>query len=317
MAAPLIAAAAIGAAANIYGGMQAQKAQKQAAQEAAAIQQANIAAMTSKLEAIGLPSIVAQQLVLKDPQYAGDLIAQQLGPSALEQVAPDAALRKDRMSAIRSLQERVDTGLTPSELAQYQQMADQTGMAAKSRDAAIMSQMAQSGTMDSGAALAQRLMANQGATQRQAEQGRVLGGQAADRRFAAIQALGEQSGNLENTDFSRASNLASQRDAIARANAANLQSTQQFNLGRKDVLAAQAAENRKEEERKRSQLVNQEYLNKMGRFATEADLMSGSANVGANLATTLGAGKAALASGIGSAIGGAATSIGGAMNKPA
>lgn len=313
MAAPLIAAAAVGAAANLLGGYLGGKASEKAAKEAAAIQQANFQQLKDQLEAIGIPSRVAQEVALSDPQYAGDLIAEQLGPSALQNVSADQGMRQKRMNAIRELEARSATGLTASEKAQFANLNDQVNAQAKARDNAILSQLAQSGNMDSGASLAQRLMANQAATQRQAQQGRDLGAEASNRRFAAIQALAEQAGNLENTDYTRASDKANKMDAIAQANAANRMNAAQYNLGNKQQLAYQSAANKNQQEMYNKGLIQQEYQNKIGQFGTLAGLQTGSANTQANLANQLGQGKAQMYANMGSAIGNVAGAIGGNM----
>ncbi len=301
MAAPLIAAG-VGAAANVVGGYLAGKAAEKAAKEAAAIQQANFAKLQQQLEAIGIPSRVAQEIALTDPEYAGDLIAEQLGDTKLAEVQVDPAMRQRRMDAIRSLEERSITGLTGAEKAQLADLRDQTGAQAKAQDQAILSQMAQSGTLDSGAALAQRLMASQAATQRQAQASRDLAAEASNRRFAAVQALGQQAGELENTDYGRASDIARNRDVISEANARNRMSANQYNLGRKDSLAAQKSSNRNEEERFNKGLIQKEYENKMGQFNTIAGIQTGSANAQAGAIQAAGQGKAQMYSGIGSGI---------------
>lgn len=309
MAAPLVAAG-IGAGANILGGVMAGKAASKAAKEAAAIQQANFNQLKQQLESIGIPSRVAQEIALTDPQYAGDLIAEQLGDTQLAEVSADPAMRQKRMDAIRALEERSLTGLTEAEKAEFANLADQVNAEAKARDNAILSQMAQSGTMDSGAALSQRLMANQAATQRQAQQARDLGAEASNRRFAAVQALGDQAGRLEDIDYGRAADVAGRRDVIAEANARNRMNAGQFNLGRKDTLEAQKAANRNQQEMYNKGLIQQEYQNKMQQFGQLAGIQTGAANAASNAATQAGQGKAQMYSGIGSALGGAAAAYG-------
>jgi len=309
MAAPLIAAG-IGAGANVVGGYLAGKAAEKAAKEAAAIQQANFAKLQQQLEAIGIPSRVAQEIALTDPEYAGDLIAEQLGDTKLAEVQVDPAMRQRRMDAIRALEERSITGLTGAEKAQLADLRDQTGAQAKAQDQAILSQMAQSGTLDSGAALAQRLMASQAATQRQAQASRDLAAEASNRRFAAVQALGQQAGELENTDYGRAADVARNRDVISEANARNRMSANQYNLGRKDTLAAQKAANRSQEEMYNKGLIQTEYANKMGQFGALAGLQTGAANAAAGAAQAAGQGKAQMYAGLGSAIGNVAGAYG-------
>ena len=299
---------AASAGAQLLGGVLGGKAASKAAKEAAAIQQANFNQLKQQLEAIGIPSRVAQEIALTDPQYAGDLIAEQLGDTKLAEVSADPAMRQRRLEALNALEERSVTGLTAAEKAQMQELSAQVGAQAKAKDNAILSQMAQSGSLSSGDVLAQRLLASQAATQRQADASRDLAAQASNRRFSAIQALGEQAGNLEDIDYRRGTDIAGRRDAIAEANARNRMTAGQYNLGRKDVLESQRAANRSQEEMYNKGLIDKEYQNKMGQFNTLAGIQTGAATAASNAATQAGQGKAQMYSGIGQAAGSLASS---------
>lgn len=295
------------AAANIAGGIMGGRASKKAAQRAAEAKMAMFNEIKQRLEAIGIPSVVAQEIALNDPEYAGDLIAEQLGETELAGLQANPELRQYRMDAIRELEERSETGLTGAEVAQLRSLQDETGAQAMARDKAILSQMDQAGTMTSGANLAQRLLASQGAAQREAEGARNLASEASNRRAMAIQQLGQQAGSLEDTDFTRDANVARQRDAITEANLKNRMSTNQYNLNRMDNRNQTLADLRNKEQTHNKALLQQQYQNEMQKVSPLINAMTGQGQAMSDMHTQVGQGQAGMMSGIGQGIGNAAT----------
>lgn len=311
MAIPLIAAAGIGAAANLIGGAAAGNAQREAANKAYAAQKENFIKMQEMLEAIGIPSVEAQELLLERPEYAGDLITEALGPSALEDIKEDPRLKSAQMDALSELQEIAKVGLTPEERAQRAEMLRESAAQGQSAQKQILQEMAQRGTLDSGASLIAQLQANaaQGAdARRQSEQ---MAADVAQRRRDAIMQAANLSGNMSQADIARQTNAAQAADRIAQFNTQNRNQAQSRNLDAKQAYANQIANLANQEQQYNKQLIQQRYNQEMDRWKSLSNISTGAANAQAQNAQQIGAANAQQAAGMGAAIGNAATAVGG------
>ena len=190
------------------------------------------------LKELPLPEL--QELVLKNPELVGLLEAEELGPSALEDVQTDPRLAETQMQALQSIKERAEQGLTSEDKLAMEQMLGQADAAAKSRQQGLMQEMARRGTLDSGASLAASLAGQQSTASNARQQAMQMAAQSSANRLQAAQQMGSMAGQMEQADFGRQANLASAKDRIAQANAATRMQTSQQNLA-----ARQAIENQK------------------------------------------------------------------------
>jgi hypothetical protein len=310
MAIPLIAAG-IGAAANMIGGMAAGDAQRAAANKAYAAQKENFIKMQEMLEEIGIPSTEAQKLLLERPDYAGDLIVEKLGPSALDEIKEDPRLKNAQLDALTQLQEIGQVGLTPEERAQRAEILRESAAQGQSAQKGVLQNMAQRGTLDSGSALIAQLQANAQENADARRQSEQLAADVAQRRRDAIMQAANLSGNMSQTDLARQQANASAADRIAQFNVQNQNQAQQRNLDAKQAYQNQLANLANQEQQYNKQLIQQRYNQELDRWKSLGNLSTGQANASAQAAREKGAASAQQSSQMGSSIGNIATSVGG------
>lgn len=306
----MIPAMAIGAGANIVGGIMAGNAAEKAANQAAAINEQNYQRNKALLESIGIPSIEAQEIALNNPEYVGDLVAELQGDTALKEIATNPQMRQKQMDVLAQLQGLSETGLGTTDRIALDEAEEKATQDDKSRRASILSEMAQRGTLDSGASLASQLQSNQQANQNQLEASRNIAKQAQAGRMNAMNSLAQQAGNLESLDYNRAADTATAQDAIQRFNASTRNQANQYNTTSKQNLANQASSNANQQQMYNKGLIQQDYNNRLGRAQSSIGMNNSNAQNQAQNALTAGAGKANMYSQIGSGIGNAATSYG-------
>jgi hypothetical protein len=106
------------------------------------------------------------------------------------------------------------------------------------RDAIMQNQRAM-GRGGSGMELASKLMAQQGGATRAAQQGLDVAATAQERALQAIMQGGQMAGGMREQEFGEQARIAEAKDALARFNAANLQATEEANVGRRMAAKAQ------------------------------------------------------------------------------
>ena len=191
--------ALISAGANIFGGMLAGDAQKEAANKAYKIQRESMIRMQEMLESIGIPTIEAQRIVMETPEYAGDLIVENLGPSAMEEITEDHRLKTAQLDALRSLQETGQVGLNAEDRAEREDMLREAAAQGQASQKQILQSMAERGNLDSGASLIAQLQANAAQTSDARRQSEQMASDVAGRRRDAIMKAAQLSGNMANT----------------------------------------------------------------------------------------------------------------------
>jgi hypothetical protein len=164
----------------------------------------------NQLQAITLPSL--DELI-----SAGNISG-----TAYDQISEDPATRRATMDALQALKAEGEAGgASVQSRAAMDQLTNTARQDARMRNAAVMDEMQRRGMAGGGSELAARMMANQGAAQRE-----HLGGvqAAADDRSRALAAM-VQAGNLgtqvRGQDWSQEAQKASARDALNQWNAAN------------------------------------------------------------------------------------------------
>ena len=294
-----VAGAGLGLLGSVLGG----NAAKKAAAEAAAVQEANYQRNKALLESVGIPSIEAQEIALQNPEYVGDLVAELQGKSALTEIALDPKLRDNQMNQLAELEGLTKTGLGTVDRIALDEAQGEATQADKSRRAGILSQMAQRGTMDSGAALAAQLQSSEAANQQAMQQSQNIAKQASVNRMNAINALANQSSNIESKDYSRAADAATAQDAIQRFNVGTRNTTNASNINARQDLANTAANTANRQETSNKGLIQQDYTNRLNRAQSIAGMNTSQANNQANAALTAGQGAANMYGQIGQAAG--------------
>lgn len=149
-----------------------------------------------------------------------DVVAEQVGPSAFEDIRTDPNLRNAQMAALdRLLQIDQEGGLMLSDRANLNRIIGETTQAAQSNNAAVRENMAARGVGGSGAEIALQHANNQAAAQRAAKAGMDTAAMAQQRALDAIMARGSMAGNVRKQDFGEQAQAAQARDIISRYNA--------------------------------------------------------------------------------------------------
>ena len=307
-----VAGAGLGLLGSVLGG----NAAKKAAAEAAAVQEANYQRNKALLESVGIPSIEAQEIALQNPEYVGDLVAELQGKSALTEIALDPKLRQNQMDQLAELEGLTKTGLGTVDRIALDEAQSEATAADKSRRAGILSQMAQRGTMDSGAALAAQLQSSEAANQQAMQQSQNIAKQASVNRMNAINALANQSSNIESKDYSRAADAATAQDAIQRFNVGTRNTTNASNINARQDLANTAANTTNTQETYNKGLLQQDYNNRMNKAKSIAGIGSENAGNQADSALMAGKGAANMYAKVGSGLGAIAEEGIDYYNKP-
>ena len=295
--------AVAGAGLGLLGGILGGNANKKAAAEAAAVQEANYQRNKALLESVGIPSIEAQEIALTNPEYVGDLVAEMQGKSALTEIALDPKLRQNQMNQLAELEGLTKTGLGTVDRIALDEAQSEATQADKSRRAAILSNMAQRGTMDSGAALAAQLQSSEAANQQAMQQSQNIAKQASTNRMNAINALANQSSNIESKDYSRASDAATAQDAIQRFNVGTRNTTAANNLSNRQDIANTVANNANRQETTNKALIGDDYTNRLNRATAITGMNNSQAANKASAALTAGQGTANMFGQVGQALG--------------
>jgi hypothetical protein len=294
-----MAGAGLGILGSIIGG----NASKKAAAQAAAIQEQNYQRNKALLEAVGIPSVEAQEIALKNPESVGDLVAELQGDTGLKDIATDPRLRQNQMQALAEMKGLSETGLGTVDRIALDEAQTEATSADKSRRAAMLSQMAQRGTMDSGAALAAQLQSSEAANQQAMQQSQNIAKQSATNRMNAITSLASQSGQMEQRDYGRQADAATAQDAIQRFNVGTRNNVNSSNLTNKQNIANAGTSNANQQEMYNKGLLQQDYTNRLNRAQSIAGMNNSQANNQSSAALAAGAGKANMYGQIGQAVG--------------
>lgn len=314
---PMTMAMIAGGGANLLGGILGGNAAKKAAAQAAAAQEAMYQRNIKLLESVGIPSIEAQEIALKNPESVGDLVAQMQGDTELKEISTDPQLRANQMNVLAQLRELSDQGLSTVDRIALDEAGQEATQADASRRAALLSQMAQRGTADSGTQLAMQLQSIQDANMATNKSSNEMAKMAQANRMNAMNQLANQSAGMESADFNRQAQTASAQDAIQRFNAQTSNQTNQFNLTNRQNLANQAASTANQQEMYNKGLIQQDYNNRLNRATAMTGMNTQQGANQAQAALQAGAGKAQMFQNIGQGLGNIATAAGSYFGKQA
>lgn len=146
-----------------------------------------------------------------------------LGPSSMAGITTDPRLAQAQMSALQSLQQQGQGGLTATDRMNLMNINNQTEGDANASSNAIMQNMAARGMGGGGAELAARLMASQGAANRGAQTGMNVAAQSQQNALNALAQAGSLGGQIQAQQFGEKAQQAQAQDSISKFNAANQQ----------------------------------------------------------------------------------------------
>ena len=166
---------------------------------------------------------------IKDPELK-QVIAEQLGPSAMEGIQGDPALRQAQLLALKKLQDVGNSDGMDAESRQALEQARQEAMRQNQADQqAILSGAAARGMRGSGMAMSAQLQAQQGSADRNALGNINAAGDARRRALQALAQSGQMAGDVRTQDFGEEAAKAKAADAIAAWNANTRQGVQSEN----------------------------------------------------------------------------------------
>jgi len=226
---------------------------------------------------LDIPEIEKQKILLENPELVGLLEAEELGTSAMEEISLDPKMREAQLAALASLQEEGVTGLSVEDRFAADELRRGADAQAQAEQKAILSGMAQRGTLDSGAQLAAQLGAQQAGAQRRAEgSGRLAADASARRKQALLQSANVASG-MEGAEFGRKSQQAQASDIINKFNVSNRQ-----NIAAQNMAARQQSENQRaalanQQQMHNKALIQQEFQNQQSKLAGQTGQMQSQA----------------------------------------
>ena len=177
-------------------------------------------AILRQLEA-SIPQTYQQDQWLQDftPEQLQQM--QQLGPSAMENVATDPRLQAAQMSALQGLQDRSQSGYDATDRAAMAEAQMAAARQEQGQRGAIMQNMQARGMGGSGAELAAQLANQQGSANRMSATAGNIAGEGRQRALQAMMQSGQMAGQMQGADFNRQAQIAQARDQISQFNTTN------------------------------------------------------------------------------------------------
>lgn len=311
-------ALAIGAGAQIIGGLIGNEAAKGGRDAASRSAKAALDAING----LQIPDIEKQKLLLEMPQIMGQYFPEQevavaLQDSGMSGITTDPRLADAQMKQLESLTQLGETGMNPAVEAELNKIRRDTASQEQSRQQGIIQNMAQRGVGGSGIELATRLSSSQGAAQRQSEEADRQAAMAFQNMLQAQSQAGTLAGSIRGQEFGEKSAVAKAQDEINRFNTANQQSVNQRNVaGKNDAaqinlreqqrIADQQVALRNQQQQYNKQLEQQQFDNEYrkqsalaGQFQGQANQQNNQANQQANNWNNIGAGVGGMVSAFG------------------
>ena len=203
------------------------------------------------IEGVSLPELQSMMINLPEYSSVGEYnpmldVALQQQMSQLGDYQVDPRLLASQMGALGGLEQRAQTGITPTEMAALRQMQEDVSGDTMSARQDILREMAQRGQSGSGVELATQLQASQSGAQEAGRRSRELAAMVNDRALQSLLGAGDMAGNIRGQGFGEQKDIASAQDVINRFNVANRQ-----NVGTANVASQNAAQMRNLQERQR------------------------------------------------------------------
>lgn len=222
--------------------------------------------------------------------------------STLSNYQTDPALRQTQMNALAQLGQISNGGFTDADRAAIQSINMQNDTAERGNQDAIMQDMQRRGQGGSGQELASRMISNQGAANRAADQSRAVMQMGQQRALQALAQQGQMASSLRGQDLTEEEKRAQAGDAINRFNAQNGQQVLMANTQAANQAAQQRALNtqgianqntdiRNAQAAQPNALNQQRYNNVMSKYSTMMGGTQNYANMGMQSAAAANQGR--------------------------
>lgn len=218
-----------------------------------------------RLDAIDLPDVDKMRIALESPELVGQLTAEEIGPSALEDISTDPRLAGMELEALKAMQERSERGLTQEDKFDIEEALGMASQQEMARRQGLEQEMARRGMGDSGQSLMMKLQNQQAAANQGRRQSMDLARQAVQNKQRALQQMGQMAGQMQGADFARQSQVASAKDRIAAANAQNRQNVSAQNLAARQNIENQRAALKNQQQTYNKGLYQQDFQNKLAK----------------------------------------------------
>lgn len=314
---PFIGGAMIGG--SVITGLMGASATRDAAQTAADAQARAMGAVLARLDAVGMPPDQSARIILQQYQQQGILtpeLEQQVHDlvSQFQQVKADQQARNMYVQGLQQMSQYGKAGLTPEERAVQMQQRQQVQQDLNANQQAIIQNMQARGQGGSGAELAARLGASQGAANQASMYDAQLSGLASQRAMQAIAQGTNMAGNLEQMDFGEQAAKASAMDQFSTQNQMNRLGINQRNVAAANVAKAANLANKQMAADRNVSEYNQETRDRLNREVQNYQLKLQQASGAMAPLSQLGNAQAQAANQIGQANANMWAGIGGALN---
>lgn len=216
----------------------------------------------ARLEAIGVPTIEAQQIALQSPELVGLLEAEALGPSRFEEISMDPRLQAAQMAALQDITGIAEAGGMDAQT----KLNLEEGMArAAGAEQARLQQLKEDPTLGQGQRLALQAQAVQGTGQAGRNVALQSAAQAQQARMAALGQQANLASGMQQQQLGLAGQKASAADAIAQFNTQQRMGVQSQNLAARQAIANQTAATKNQQEMYNKALIQQQFQNQMAK----------------------------------------------------
>jgi hypothetical protein len=160
------------------------------------------------------------------------IIADELGPSAMEGVYSDPEQREQQLEVMNELRDIFSNGgFNVEDQAALAEALNRSNVQGSAQRHALAGEFAQRGQLGAGARLALGNMDAQGAANRSSQAGLDVAAQGQRRRMDALGRYGSMASGLRSQDFGEASSRASAKDAADKWNASAREKANYYNAG--------------------------------------------------------------------------------------
>lgn len=213
-----------------------------------------------------------------------------LGPSAMQGISTDPALKQAQMSALSKLMETGELGGRDAQfIADQNRIQNDVNTNLQGQTGAITQNLATRGMSGGMSEMVAKQLAAQGGANRQAQMEMDAKAQAQQRALSALMQSGQLGGQMQAQDFSQKAQQANAQDQIAKFNAANQQNVQSSNVAAKNQAQQYNASNQQNVANQNTQgsnaakqynlnLTQQQYDNEMKKRGLLTNAQSNLAN---------------------------------------
>lgn len=219
----------------------------------------------AEIKAVGAPPDLSREILYKHYEQAGILspeLEHQINAefSKVAQIAEDPRFKNMQIDALEATKAASKTGLTPQDRLAFNQMRQRVAQDTESKRQQILQGYQARGLGGGGQELAAQLSGAQAGANEEANAADRLAAAAADRRQAAVQALGSMSTQMRGQDFDINKTKAEAEDITNRFNVANQIAQQSRNVAAKNAASGSNLAEKQRVQDMNTQMSNAELL---------------------------------------------------------